>query len=163
MKHVIVGGAVLGGAIVAWQHVMGFTGWYRDPAKATVFLVPVVIAIQVATLAWSLSKTSTSRGFWAQARSGVAISLLAGAIVFVGAIVLTTISIPEYGETILASTESRLRESGQDEAAIERALEAARAVQTPFFQALLGFAGTLVTGAITSAALATFLRRPLDA
>ena len=160
MKTAALAGIVLGLLVAGWTLVMGFTGWYKDPALSSAFFA--VVLIQIVVLIVTLAKTRESRGYLGQIGVGVVASLVAAVIIFGSSMVFTTVLFPEYFEELRAMQELLLREQGLDEAAIREQVAAAAPMQTPFMQAFAGFAGTTVTGLVVSAVAAIFLRKRAD-
>jgi hypothetical protein len=75
MNPILSAGLLIGILCGAWTFVMGFTGWYKDPALAKILFIGVAIAIEVAGLIWGLRRASgpsraTSRDGWRLAVGG---------------------------------------------------------------------------------------------
>lgn len=157
MKTAVVAGIVLGLLVAGWTLVMGFTGWYKDPALSSAFFA--VVLIQIAVLLVTLAKTRDTRTYFGQVGVGLVTSLVAAVIIFGSSMVFTTVLFPEYFEELRAMQELLLREQGLDEQEIRAQLAAGAAMQTPFMQAFAGFVGTTVTGLAVSVVAAIFLRK----
>ena len=181
MKTAVVAGIVLGLLVAGWTLVMGFTGWYKDPALSSAFFA--VVLIQIAVLIVTLAKTRDTRTYFGQVGVGLVTSLVAAVIIFGSSMVFTTRSpsraaraacrviifgssmvfttvlFPEYFEELRAMQELLLREQGLDEQEIRAQLAAGAAMQTPFMQAFAGFVGTTITGLVVSVVAAIFLRK----
>jgi len=124
-------GIVIGVLCAIWTFVMGFTGWYKDPALANAFFL--VIPIEIAGLAWGLKRTaSEERTYRAQVVAGTLMAVVAGVIIIASSLAFTMAAFPDY-----------LR---------------ARPSSTPMGEAMSGFIGTLVTGILASAVIAIWAR-----
>ena len=133
MNPILSAGLIIGVLCGLWMFVIGFTGWYRDPAMLAAFFV--VIPIQAGGLLWGLRRTAAGGGtFRAQVVAGTMMSVVAGVIIVCASLVFTTIAFPDY-------------HAYRDTAF------------TPMGEALSGFMGTLVTGILISAIIAIFVRR----
>jgi hypothetical protein len=64
---------------------------------------------------------------------------------------------PHYFEDFRKTSEEVLRMAGKSEPEIKTLLDAQAPMQTPFFSALFGFLGTVVTGFVISLAVGAFL------
>ena len=70
MNQTLKTGVGIGVLCVAWTFVMGFTGWYEDPALAgPLFLVPVIL-IEVVLLVLGLRKTAPPRATGSRSSPG---------------------------------------------------------------------------------------------
>jgi hypothetical protein len=139
MNPILSGGLLIGLLCGAWTFVMGFTGWYKDPALANGLFIPVAMAIEIAGLVWGLRKTAAlGRAYGGQILAGTMMAIVAGVIIVASSLLFTTVVFPN------------------DVADITRTSEAGA---TPMAQAMSGFMGTLVTGIIASAIIAIFVRR----
>ncbi|MCU0412110.1 MAG: DUF4199 domain-containing protein, partial [Bacteroidetes bacterium] len=94
-----------------------------------------------------------------QIAAGMLISLVGAAIIFVGSYLFTTVAFPQYFEEIRTVGERVLREQGKSEEEIRTTMELSASMQTPFFNAITGVIGTLMTGVIASAIIAFFVRK----
>lgn len=151
-------GIVLGVLVVVWTFVMGFTGGYKSPGLAWLF-VPVAALIQVLVLVWALRGTAAEgRGYAGQVAAGLLISVVGAALIFLGSILFTTTVFPQYFEEIRTLGEQALRQRGMGEEEIQAALAMQAKLQTPFLQALFGVIGTVVTGLVASLVIAAFVR-----
>jgi len=158
MSSTLRAGIVLGLVIVVWTFVMGFTGWYKDPMLQTLFWA--VILFQIVILFWGLRLTAKEgKTYGGQIAAGLFMSLIGGAIAFVGSYVFTTMAFPEYFEEVRRAGEELFRAQGMSEVDIQTRLDMMAATQTPFMQAFLGLIGTTITGVIVSLILAIFLRK----
>jgi hypothetical protein len=157
MNTIVKAGVLLGLLCCAWTFVMGFTGWYKDPALLNLFFL--VIVIEIAVLAWALRMTAAEgRGYGGQVVAGTLISLIGGAIIFAGSLLLTMVAFPQYFTEIAAVQEQQLSAAGQSEEQIRAFMNASAPGRTPVAQAIAGFLGTVVTGVVVSAILAIFMR-----
>jgi uncharacterized membrane protein len=150
-------GVVLGVLVTIWTFVMGVTGWFLDPVLLNLFWV--VVVIQIAVLIWALRQTAREgTRYWGQVGKGTLISIVGAAIIFCGSLLFTTVVFPDHFAELQAMQVEMLKRAGQPDAQIKAAVEAAAATQTPFLQALFGFIGTVVTGAVVSLAVGAFAK-----
>lgn len=157
MNTILKSGIVLGVLVEIWTYLMGFTGWYKDPALMNLFFV--VIAIQIAVLMWALKRTAAEgRGFGGQVGAGTLISLIGGVFVIVGSLIFTMAVFPNYFADLAAIQEQQLRAAGQSEDQIRQVMEMTAKTSTPVMQALFGFLGTMVTGIVVSMIIGAFVR-----
>lgn len=157
MKPIFKAALLLGFTCMAWQLVMGLTGWYLHPTLLNLFWL--VILIQIAVLVWGLKKTALEgRSYWGQVGAGTLMSAYGGVIIFFGSLLFTMVLFPHYFEDIRKTGEEVFRMAGKSEAEIKRLLDAQAPMQTPFFSALSGFLGTVVTGFVISLIAGAFLR-----
>jgi hypothetical protein len=158
MSMTVKSGIVLGVLVGLWTFVMGFTGWYKDPVLLNMFWV--VILIQIVVLVWALRDTAAGGArYGTQVWNGTLISLIGGVIIFASSMLFTTVFFPQYFEELRQIQGQMLKQAGQSDAEITAVLDAGAATATPFYQALLGFIGTVVTGVVISAVAGAFLRK----
>lgn len=158
MPIAVQAGLLLGGLVAVWTFVMGFTGWYKDPALLWLFFL--VIPIQIGVLWWAL-KRGVARGqrYGAQVLLGTLASFVGGAVIVVSSLVFTTVVFPHYFDDLRALHEENLRQAGRPPDEIAREVADAAAQNTPAANAMAGFVGTVVTGVLASLVLAGPLRR----
>ena len=157
MNTIVKAGVVLGILVEIWTFLMGFTGWYKDPALMNLFWV--VIAMQIAVLMWALKRTAAEgRGYGGQLGAGTLISLIGGLFVVVGSLIFTTMVFPNYFADLAAVQEQMLRTAGKSDDEIRQVMDMTARTSTPMMQALFGFLGTLVTGVVVSAIIGAFVR-----
>ena len=150
-------GILLGVLCVMWTFVMGFTGWYKDPVMLNLFFL--VILLEIGVVIWAIRKTATAATWGGQVVNGLVLSLVAGAIVFAGSLLFTTVAFPsDFGDLQAAQTEM-LKAAGMTEADIKTQVAASAAMQTPLMNALSGVIGTVVTGVIVAAIAGAFWRK----
>lgn len=158
MNPILSAGLLIGVLCSVWTFVMGFTGWYKDPALANVFFV--VILIEIGGLIWGLRRTAAQgRAYGGQILAGTMMAVVAGVIIITSSLVFTTIVFPDYFNEVERAYRAMLQQQGKSEADIEAAVRASAASGTPMAQAMSGFIGTLVTGIVASAVIAIFVRR----
>jgi hypothetical protein len=157
MNTITKAGIVLGVLVEIWTYLMGFTGWYKDPALMNLFWV--VIAIEIAVLMWALKRTAAEgRGYGGQVGAGTLISLIGGVFVIVGSLIFTMVVFPNYFTDLAAVQEQMLRSAGRPEAEIKQTMDMTAKTSTPVIQACFGFLGTLVTGIVVSAIIGAFIK-----
>lgn len=157
MTPTVKTGLAIGVVTFLWTLVMGFTGWYKDPAMVPVFFF--VIVFEVLLLFWGLRQTAPANGYGRQVLTGTLMATVAAVIVFIGSYVFTTVLFPNYFTDLREMQVTLLRQSQVPEEDIARQVEQAMAMQTPVVNALAGAVGTIVTGAIASALIALGVRR----
>jgi hypothetical protein len=157
MSPIPAAGLLIGVLCAIWMFMMGFTGWYKDPAKLDLFFL--VIAIEIGGLIWGLRQTAAQgRTYSGQVAAGTLISIVAGVVIICSSLLFTTVAFPDYFEEINAVSREMMVKEGRTEADIQQTLEAAAPMQTPFRNALIGFTGTVVTGIVASGVLAVWVR-----
>jgi hypothetical protein len=158
MPIALQAGLVLGGLVAVWTFVMGFTGWYKDPALLWLFFL--VIPIQIGVLWWALKRgVALGQRYGTQVRMGTLASFVAGVVIAASSLLFTTVAFPRYFDDLRALHEENLRQAGRTPEQIEREVAEAAAQNTPAANALAGFVGTVVTGVFVSLVLAVPLRK----
>jgi len=158
MKSILKTGLVIGLSCMAWQLVMGLTGWYLHPVLLNLFWI--VIVIQLGVMIWGLRMTAREgREYGGQVGAGTLMAVSGGVIIFFGSLLFTTVLFPHYFEDIRKVGEELLKARGISDADIKTQLDAQAAMQTPVFSALSGFIGTIVTGLLISLIAAAFIRK----
>ena len=157
MTPIPAAGLLIGLLCAIWMFMMGFTGWYKDPAKLNLFFL--VIAIEIGGLIWGLRRTAAQgRTYSGQVVAGTMISIIAGLVIVCSSLLFTTVAFPAYFEEVNAISREIMAKEGKTETEIQQTLEAAAPMQTPFRNALIGFTGTVVTGIIASGLIALWVR-----
>jgi hypothetical protein len=150
-------GALLGGLVVLWTFVMGFTGWYRHPNL--LFLFWLVIPLQIGVLLVLLRRTAPTTGYLRQVQNGVAASVLASFIIFAGSILFTTAVFPSYFRELEALGRLQMAKQGLSPEQIEAVVKAQAPMQTPLGSAFAGALGTWITGLLTSLVASVWYRK----
>jgi hypothetical protein len=150
-------GVLLGLLVTIWQFLMGFSGWYKDPALMNLFFL--VIVFEIALLLWALKKTAPASTYGAQVVNALVFSLVASAIIFCSSLLFTTVAFPHYFEEMTAVQLNALHAQGLADAEIQTRLAATAAMQTPLMNALSGVIGTVVTALVVGATAAIFWRK----
>lgn len=159
MHPVPAAGVLIGVLCAVWTFVMGFTGWYKDPAMALYAFLPGVILIQIAGLIWGLRQTAAQgRTYSGQVVAGTFMSIIAGVIIICSSLIFTTVAFPEYFDELNAASRELMLKEGKSEAEIAEVIAAAKPMQTPMANAMSGFFGTCVTGVIVSAVAGLWIR-----
>jgi hypothetical protein len=150
-------GILLGVLCVVWTFLMGYTGWYKDPALLNLFYV--VILIEIGVLIWALRHTAAEgRGYGGQVGAGLLISLIGGVIIAIGSVIFTTVAFPEYFQELAAVQEQMMRDQGRSDEEIQAMLDMTAQTSTPTLQAVVGFIATMVTGLVASLIIAAFVK-----
>jgi hypothetical protein len=158
MNPILSAGIAIGVLCAIWTFVMGFTGWYKDPALLNAFFL--VIVIEIAGLIWGLRRTAAQgRTYGGQIVAGTLMAVVAGVIIICSSVIFTTVAFPDYFRELEAMQRQMLLSEGKSPAEIEEAVRGNAAAATPMGQAMAGFIGTLVTGIVASAVIAIFIRR----
>jgi hypothetical protein len=157
MSTPVRAGILLGVLVVIWTLVMGYTGWYKNPALLNAFWL--VIPIQFGVMIWALKKTAVEgRGYGGQIVGGLVLSLVASVLIFAGSYLFTTVLFPNYFSEINAMGERVLAEQGKSPEEIQRTMAQGAAMSTPLMNAIMGVVGTVGTGFVFSLLLGLFLR-----
>ncbi len=157
MRVIVVSGVALGALISAWVALFATTGLYRHPSAAWSF--QAVTAIQVVVLVFGLRKTAAlGRTYWGQVRAGALMSIVGGAVVAIGTLLLMTVVAPHFLEDVRRLEAERLAARGVEQAEIAARMAAAARIQTPGIQAIVGFLGTVATGFVASLVIGAFIR-----
>jgi hypothetical protein len=157
MNPILSAGLLIGVLSAVWTYVMGFTGWYKDPAMLNLFFA--VILIEIGGLLWGLRKTAAAgRGYGGQVIAGTLMATIAGVIVILSSLSFTMLAFPDYFRELEAMQRDLLAKQGMGQGAIDDAVKASAIAATPMANAMAGFIGTLITGIIASAIIAIFVR-----
>ena len=157
MNPIIAAGLLLGVLCGAWTFVMGFTGWYKDPAMVNAFFL--VILIEIGVLIWGMRQTARQgRSYGGQVIAGTSMAVIGGLIIIGSSLLFTTVAFPDYFREVEAVQRQMLAADGNTEAEIAAAITAGAGMQTPIMNALTGFLGTVVTGFLTALVAGWFLR-----
>jgi uncharacterized protein DUF4199 len=157
MNPILAAGLFIGVFCGLWTFVMGMTGWYKHPVLMNAFWF--VVVIEIVGLVWGLRQTAKQgRGWAGQVVAGTLMAVIGGVIVTICSLVFTTIAFPDYFREAERMGREVMQRQGRSQAEIAAAIDATRSMATPMTQALAGFVGTVVTGAIASSALAVVIR-----
>ena len=158
MTPTLSAGLLLGVLCGVWTFVMGFTGWYKDPGKASASLV--IIGIEAAVLLWGLNQTATKEGrtYSGQVVAGTLISVIGGAIIIGFSLLFTMVFFPNYFSDMEPVYREVLRQQSKSESEITAAMAEWSAGQSSISQAIYQFFFTFVTGVVVSAVLAIWVR-----
>jgi len=158
MSSIMKAGVFLGITVIIWVFIMGFTGWFRDPALNMLF--PVVATIlNIIAIIWGLRGTAAEgRRFGGQIVAGLLIGVIASVFIFAGSLLFTTVVFPDYFAELQEMARQVYADQGMSEAEIKQAMEIGATVQTPFWQAFFGVIGTMVTSLVVSLITAAFVR-----
>ena len=157
MNPILSTGIMIGVLCSLWTMVMGSSGMYKDPSRAKLFFL--VILIEFAGLVWGLRKTAREgRGYGGQILAGTMMAIVAGVIIIGSSLLFTTVLFPHYSQELEQMYRTTLQQQGKTEADIAAAVQANAASWTPMAQAMSGFLGTLVTGIVGSGVIGYFVR-----
>jgi hypothetical protein len=163
MNPIVSAGVLIGLLCAAWTYVMGFTGWYKDPALAQTLFIPVVMLLEVGGLVWGLRRTAAQgRAYLSQILAGTMMAIVAGVIIVASSLLFTMVVFPNSFTEIEQATRASLQRQGMGDAEIATTMEAGAAARTPMGQAMGGFLGTLITGILASAVIGLFVRSRPD-
>ena len=158
MNPILSAGVLIGIFCSAWTFIMGFTGWYKNPAANVVF-ISVAMAIEIVVLTWGLRRTAAQRAYGGQILAGTMMAIVGGVIIIASSLLFTTVVFPTYFTDIEQAYRAALQNQGKSDTEIAAAIQATAASATPMAQAMSGFIGTLVTGIVASAIIGIFVRR----
>jgi len=159
MNPILGAGVTIGLLCSAWIFVMGFTGLYKDPTTMAKVFIAGVVVIEIAGLIWGLRKTAAEgRTYLGQIVAGTLMAVVAGVIIVCASLVFTMVAFPDYFAMREAADRRILQAEGRSEAEISATLRETQASVTPMSEAMGGFIGTLVTGILASAAIASVVR-----
>jgi hypothetical protein len=163
MNPIVSAGVLIGVLCAAWTYVMGFTGWYKDPALAQTLFIPVVMLLEVGGLVWGLRRTAAQgRPYLGQILAGTMMAVVAGVVIVASSLLFTMVVFPNSFTEIEQATRATLQRQGVSDADIAKTIQASAAAQTPMGQAMSGFLGTLITGILASAIIGLFVRSRPD-
>ena len=109
MNPVLNTGVLIGVLCGLWTFVMGWTGWYKDPARVNIFFL--VILIEVAGLIWGLRRTAREgRGYGAQIVAGTMMAIIAGVVIIGASLLFTTVFFPDYFQELASAYAGTLRQ-----------------------------------------------------
>jgi len=158
MSSIMKAGLFLGITVIIWVFIMGFTGWLLDPALNMLFPV-VATGLNIIAIIWGLRGTAAEgRRYGGQIVAGLLIGLVASVLIFAGSLIFTTVVFPDYLTQLQEMSRQAYAAKGWTEAEIQAAMDMGAAVQTPFWQALFGVIGTMVTSLVVSLITAAFVR-----
>ena len=153
MKSTIRIGLTIGVLCALWQLVMAATGWIVNPRLWNLFYI--VILVEVGVLAWGLKKTAADHSYAGQFLLGTGASVIAATFLFLFSMVLMSYLYPGLMSQMKILQADSLKQAGQSEAQIAAAVS----LQTPLYQAAMGFVGTVVTGILATLLIGAFARR----
>lgn len=157
MNPTLAAGLLIGVLCGIWTFVMGFTGWYKDPSKAALFFV--VILIEIGGLIWGLKKTAAQgRTYSGQVVAGTTMAIIAGVVIMCSSLLFTTVFYPDYFRELEVIYRDMLLQQGKTESEIAAEIALWSPGQTPLRYAFNGFLGTFVTGVVVSAVIAIWVR-----
>jgi len=157
MKSAIQAGVILGLLVLVWTLIHGFTGWYKDPGMSWTFWM--VIPFQIILLVWMLKNTKKQGfGYGQQVMAGLVMSVVAGAIIFVGSWLITTAVFPTYYADVRGMYEKVMVAKGWTPEQIGAAMEKQKSMMTPMGSSMMGFIGTTVTGLIVALIASVLIR-----
>jgi Protein of unknown function (DUF4199) len=157
MNPILGAGVLIGVLCGVWMFVTGVAGWYKDPVMANAFYL--VIAIEIAGLVWGLRRTAREgRTYGGQIVAGTLMAIIAGVIIVVCSLVFTMLAFPDYFQAREAMDRRTLQAQGRSDREIVQMLSDEQATRTPMSEAMDGFIGTLVTGILSSAVIAIWIR-----
>jgi hypothetical protein len=157
MNTIMRWGLILGVVCTAFTFLLGFMGWYKDPAMVNWFYL--VILIQIVITVMGLRQTAAEgRGYGGQVSAGLLISLVGGIIIMLGSLLFTTVVFPDYFDEIASVQEDALRDRGMSDAEIQQAMDMSASFMNPFVNAIIGCVFTVIFGLIFSLIIAIFVR-----
>ena len=157
MKKILTAGVLLGLIVAVWDFIYGFAGLYKSMVGALLFIV-VAILIQVGVLIWGLKQTvKDGRRYWGQVGAGVLICLIGGILIIFASFAFTA-TFPDVFDVTAEMQADGWSQRGMSDDEIDAMLERTAATRTPWYQALMGFVGNMITGFIISLIAAAAIR-----
>ena len=157
MNTIVKAGLILGILVEVWTYVVGFAGWYKDPALVNLFYV--VIPIHIGVLVWALRQTAAEgRKYGGQVGAGTLISAVGAVIVFAGSLLFTTVVFPEYFNEVQAMTEQMLTDRGMSGEEVQQVMDTQAAFTNPIVNAITGAVMTIISGLIFSLIIGIFVK-----
>ena len=157
MQPTVKAGIVLGLAAEVWTILTLALGLHQNPMTLLVFYL--VILIQAGVLYWGLRMTAAQgKTYGGQVVSGLIISAIGAAIIFVGSIIITSYIFPNYFMEVEEGLRTFLQSQGLPEADIQMQIDSMASSNTPLQNAINGVIGTLVTGLILSLIIGAFVK-----
>ena len=157
MQPTVKAGIVLGVAAEIWAMLTIAMGLHQNPM--TMMLFYLVILIQAGVLVWGLRMTrSQNKTYGGQVTSGLIISGIGAAVVFVGSLIITNVIFPNYLMEMQDGMRSFLENSGMPADQIQMQMDDMTKSNTPIMSAIYGAIGTVVTGLILSLIIAAFVK-----
>lgn len=158
MSLTLKGGLIAGVLCAVWMYVIGFTGWYRDPALQAMFWV--VVLIEIGVLYWMLRQLPESeKTFGGILKAGTMMSLIAAVVIFVASYLFTSVVFPGYFEEVRVAGEEMYRAQGMTDEQVAAVMASMAPMQNSVVNALMGSIGTIVTGFLASAVLGLILKK----
>jgi hypothetical protein len=133
-----------------------------DPKSKIPSLVNYVLLILFIVLGIKSYRDEECGGYISYGKSvgtGILISVFGGILVSVFTIVLFTMIDPGMTERILDEARQGMIEQGFPDEKIEKGIEIAHKMMTPFFMFLLGILGSAITGVIFSLIVSVFVKK----
>ena len=158
MSNVVKTGLILGVLVEAWTYIFGFAGWYLSPTLVNLFYV--VVVIQLVVLYWGLKKEAAGgKSYGALLGAGTTMSIVAAVLIFIGSMLFTTVFFPQYFAEVREMARQTMLAAGNPADQVEKTLELAAPMQTPFVNAVMGALMTILSGFIFSLFLAFLVRK----
>jgi hypothetical protein len=158
MSLTLKGGLIIGGLCAVWMYVIGFTGWYKDPALQAMFWV--VVLIEIGVLYWMLRQLpEPGKTFGGILKAGTMMSLIAAVVIFVASYLFTSVVFPNYFEEVRVAGEAMYRAQGMTEEQVAAVMASMAPMQNSTVNAIMGSIGTIVTGFLASAVLGLILKK----
>ena len=157
MSNVARAGLVLGLLVEIWTAIVIAAGWHVDPTKIWLFFL--VVPIQVVVVLWALAREAPHAGYVRQVLNGLAVSAVAGVIVFAGSWFLTTVVFPGYFRQVREAGEALQASAGMTPEQIEAQMRRSPAMYDPVYNAMTGAIATVVTGLLVATIAGAFLRK----
>jgi hypothetical protein len=158
MSLTLKGGLIIGVLCAVWMYVIGFTGWYRDPALQAMFWV--VVLIEIGVLYWMLRQLpDAEKTFGGILKAGTMMSLIAAVVIFVASYLFTSVVFPSYFEEVRVAGEEMYRAQGMTDEQVAAVMASMAPMQNSVVNALMGSIGTIVTGFLASAILGLLFKK----
>jgi hypothetical protein len=134
------------------------TGLHQNFMVGQMVFLALAIAINVAVVVWSLSKTAATHGYAQQLGNAAGIGLLAGILIVATSWLLMAVVFPNALAETRDAAIAYMDTAGMSEADVAKQMTALDAT-TALSQSLPGGMGTFVTSLVTGAVFAIFRRK----
>ncbi|HET9952435.1 MAG TPA: DUF4199 domain-containing protein [Candidatus Eisenbacteria bacterium] len=151
-------GIVLGIVVEIWTAIVIAAGWHKDPLLLYLFFL--VLPIQATILILAIREVSAAgAGYGRKVLTGLGVSLLGGAIILLGSVLLTTVVFPHYFDELRVAGEALLVKAGKTPEEVAAMMKANESMYSPWSSGIQGFVGTMATGVLVSLIAAGWIRK----
>lgn len=148
-------GIVLGVVVGAMGFALAILGLHTNAMAPMAFVIAAII-INVVIVVLATQRTAPHSNWTGQVLNGLALGLVAAAIIFLSSWVMTAVVFPDYYAEFAEAARQRAVAAGLSAAEIEEAV--AMASGTPVGSAFSGALGTVITSVVVAAITGYFKR-----